>query len=138
MNPVIIKEYRLYREAELLDLYKSVGWSTYYDRPDMLRQAFSHSLCILGAYAGEKLVGLVRAVGDGATIVFLQDILVHPAYQRRRIGTRLIGELLDRYRHVRQLHLLTDDQPGTVGFYKAAGFTPVEDVHFRAFTRLRY
>lgn len=138
MNQIVIREYRTYREAEVLELYKSVGWSAYYDRPDTLRQAFSHSLCILGAYAGEKLVGLVRAVGDGATIVFLQDILVHPAYQRQGIGTQLIGELLDRYRHVRQLHLLTDDQPGTVGFYKAVGFTPVEDVRCRAFTRLRY
>lgn len=138
MNDIIIKEYRDYREAEVLGLYKSVGWSAYYDHPETLRQAFLGSLYILGAYAGEKLVGLVRTVGDGATIVFLQDILIHPAYQRQGIGTRLIGGLLERYQHVRQLHLLTDDRPGTVGFYKAVGFTPVEDVHCRAFTRLRY
>lgn len=138
MDPIIIKEYREYREAELLALYRSVGWSVYYDRPEMLRQAFLGSLCILGAYAGGELVGLARAVGDGASVVLLQDILVHPAYQRQGVGTRLMGALLARYRHVRQLHLLTDDQPGTVGFYKAVGLTPVEEIHCRAFTRARY
>jgi len=28
--------------------------------------------------------------------------------------------------------------PETVGFYKAVGFTPVEHIHAKAFTRLKY
>ena len=32
--------------------------------------------CRLGAFAGDRLVGVVRVVGDGATIVFVQDLIV--------------------------------------------------------------
>ena len=135
---VEVKEYTYYRETEILELYRSVGWSAYYCQPETLRRGFERSLFVLAAYADGKLAGLLRAVGDGETVVFLQDILVRPEYQRKGIGTRLIASLLERCKHIRQLHLLTDDLPETAGFYKAVGFTAVEDAHFRAFTRLRY
>lgn len=134
----IIREYDGFRQTDVLELYRSVGWSAYYDHPEVLKKAFDNSLCAFAAWDGECLAGLIRAVGDGASVVFVQDILVRPEYQRRGIGTRLIARLLERYEHVRQLHLLTDDRPDTVGFYKAVGFTPVENLHCRAFTRVRY
>lgn len=133
-----IKLYEGYNESEILSLYQSVGWSAYYSQPEVLRQAFSKSLCVIGAYVSEELVGLARLVGDGATVIFLQDILIKPAYQRQGIGTRLIAEVFRRYGHVRQIHLMTDDVPETVGFYQSVGFTSVEKLHFRAFTKLRY
>lgn len=138
MEEISVKEYTGYREQEVLALYNSVGWSAYTGRPDVLRKAFAQSLCAFGAYAQGRLVGLIRVVGDGQTIVFIQDILVEPPFQRRGIGRRLIAEVFKRYRHVRQIHLMTDDLPQTVGFYKAVGFSAVEEMHFRAFTRLRY
>ena len=135
--PVEVKAYTRYCEAEILALYRSVGWSAYYSQPERLWEAFERSLCVFGAWEDGALVGLIRVVGDGETVVFIQDILVNPAYQRRGIGTRLVAAVLERYRHVRQMHLMTDDLPETVGFYKAVGFTPVEKAHFRAFTRLK-
>lgn len=138
MEEIIIREYREYRQMEILDLYRSVGWSVYYNQPEVLAKAFRNSLCIFAAYEEGQLAGLIRAVGDGASVVFIQDVLVRPAYQRRGIGTRLMAALLDRYKNVRQIHLLTDDIPDTVAFYQAVGFTPVQQNHCIAFTRLRY
>lgn len=138
MGKIIIKEYETFRETEVLSLYKSVGWSAYCSQPQVLRRAFENSLCTLAAWEEDRLAGLIRCVGDGQTIVFIQDILVDPAFRRRGIGTMLIGTIRERYTHVRQMHLLTDDLPETVGFYKATGFTPAEKVRCRAFTRLRY
>ena len=40
----------------------------------MLRKAYKNSLYVLAAYADGKLVGILRAVGDGASVVFLQDL----------------------------------------------------------------
>lgn len=137
MEKYAIREYVGYGE-ELLALYESVGWSAYYHQSEVLKAAFAHSLCVFGAYDAGQLVGLVRTVGDGASVVFIQDILVRPEYQRRGIGRRLVAAVMQRFSHVRQIHLLTDDMPQTVGFYKAVGFTPVEELHCRAFSRLRY
>lgn len=138
MENIVISEYQSYDSRQVLSLYKSVGWSAYYREPQTLERAFASSLCVFAAWDGQRLVGLIRVVGDGQTIVFIQDLLVRPEYQRQGIGRQLIAAVLARYRHVRQLHLLTDDRPETVGFYEAVGFTQVEKAHCRAFTRLRY
>ena len=66
-----IREYRTYNEQEILPLYTSVGWTAYTDAPDTLRQGFEHSLLTLAAYENGQLVGLIRTVGDGYTIVFV-------------------------------------------------------------------
>lgn len=94
---------------EALPLYAAVGWTNYTDRPEMLRQAFEHSLLVLGAYEGNRLVGLLRAVGDGFSVVLIQDLLVLPDCQRRGIGTKLMRALMERYPNVYQLELFTDD-----------------------------
>ena len=118
---------------EVLALYKSVGWSMYTRDPARLERALTYSLRVLGAYEGKQLVGLIRAVGDGETILFIQDLLVLPEYQRRGIGKQLIEALLARFPEVRQRVLLTDDDPKTRSFYKAAGFVESQQVGVIAF-----
>ena len=112
-----IREYRTYDEQEMLSLYTSVGWTAYTDHPDALHQGLEHSLLTLAAYENGRLVGLIRTVGDGYTIVLVQDILVFPEYQRTGIGTALMRAVLDRFCHVRQIQLATDDTPKTIAFY---------------------
>ncbi|MCI1939784.1 MAG: GNAT family N-acetyltransferase [Lacticaseibacillus paracasei] len=118
---------------EVLALYKSVGWSMYTRDPARLERALTHSLMVLSAYEGKQLVGLIRAVGDGETILFIQDLLVLPEYQRRGIGKQLIEALLARFPEVRQRVLLTDDDPKTRSFYKAAGFVESQQMGVIAF-----
>ena len=77
---VILKEYAVYKEAELLGLYTSVGWTNYTDNPEMLRNAYINSLKIYGAYVDNKLIGIIRVVGDGYSVIFIQDLLVHPEF----------------------------------------------------------
>ncbi len=116
-----IKPYPKYNEEEILSLYRSVGWTAYTDQPERLRLGFEGSLSVLAAYEGERLLGIVRAVGDGQTVVLIQDILVFPQFQRRGVGSALLEAMLTRYRDVRQIELFTDDTPGTLAFYKSMG-----------------
>ena len=85
-----IKEYIDYNEQEVLSLYKSVGWANYIQNPEMLKAAYNHSLKIYGAYSGEELIGIIRVVGDGFSVVFIQDLLVFPEYQRQGIGEMMM------------------------------------------------
>ena len=88
--------------------------------------------------ASGSLVGLVRTVSDGETIVYVQDILVTPDDQREGIGGALLDAVLEHYADVRQLVLLTDDEPGQRAFYESRGLTEAHDMAphpTRAFVR---
>lgn len=113
---------------EVIDLYGAVGWSSYTGQPEALKRGLENSLLVLAAYDGERLCGLLRAVGDGQTVVLIQDILVSPAYQRRGVGTALMRAVLERFDHVRQIQLTTDNTPKTVAFYESLGFRPLSEL----------
>lgn len=131
-----IREYRTYNEAEIMRLYASVGWTAYTDHPKVLRKGFENSMLTLAAYESEQLLGLIRAVGDGFTIVFVQDILVFPKYQRKGIGSALLKAILDRYSHVRQIELATDNTPKTIAFYQSMGFREMSEIGCCGFMRV--
>ena len=130
-----IIEYRTYREEEILPLYASVGWTAYTDAPDVLHRGFERSLLTFAAYEGETLVGLARAVGDGETIVLMQDLLVFPQYQRRGIGTALMRAMMERFANVRQFQLLTDDTEKTLAFNRSLGLRELSAFGCRGFMR---
>ena len=132
-----ILPYTTYSEAEILPLYESAGWTNYTRDPAMLQKAYENSLLTLAAFDDGCLVGAVRVVGDGASVVFVQDLLVLPQYRRKGIGTALLHAVLERFEGVYQLHLLTDNTPETVAFYRAVGLVPVEDLGCRAFTKVQ-
>ena len=89
----------------------------------------------LAAYEDDQLLGIIRTVGDGHTIVFVQDILVFPEHQRKGVGSALLQAILDRYSHVRQIELATDNTPKTIAFYKSMGFREMSEIGCCGFMR---
>ena len=131
-----IREYRVYQEEEILRLYTSVGWSAYTRQPQVLHQGLENSLLTLAAYEDQTLLGIIRCVGDGYTIVLIQDILVFPEHQRKGIGTALVKAMLERYAHVRQIQLATDNTPKTVAFYRSLGFREMSEIGCCGFMKM--
>ena len=107
---------------DVLHLYQAVGWTNYTNQPQMLEQSLAHSLAIYVARDGEKIVGLVRLVGDGFSSVFVQDLIVLPSYQRQGIGSALMKEALGDYKDAYQVQLATEQTEKTVEFYRSLGF----------------
>ena len=107
---------------DVLHLYQAVGWTNYTNQPQMLAQALSHSLAIYLARDGEKIVGLVRLIGDGFSSVFVQDLIVLPSYQRQGIGSALMKKALADYKDAYQIQLATEESEKTLGFYRSLGF----------------
>ena len=135
---ITINEYKYYNAEEILNLYNSVGWCSYTSRPKMLEHAFEHSLKILGAHDDDKLVGIIRAVGDGFSVLFIQDILVLPEYQRKGIGTKLLKTMLAYYPDVYQTELATDNTEKTCSFYKSCGFLSYSEIGCEGFIKIKY
>ena len=133
---MVIKEYNTYNEPEILNLYDRVGWTAYTSRPDILRNGFENSLYTLAAYQEDRLIGIIRTVGDGHTIVFIQDLLVLPEYQRKGIGSALVRRVLERFGHVRQIELATDNAPETIAFYESVGFRKMSAIGCCGFVKI--
>lgn len=133
---VYIKEYKDFKYDEINNLYEQLGWRAYTENMDALEQGFKNSLKVLAAYEDEKLLGLIRAVGDGFTIVFIQDFLVLAEQQKKGIGTALIQAMLSLYPEVRQIELATDIIPKTIAFYKSQGFRELSEIGCCGFMRL--
>lgn len=134
----VLTDHELPNVTELLALYESVGWSAYTKDPDRLYAAVGRSLRVVCARVDGRLVALARVVGDGLTIVYVQDILVAPGHQREGIGRRLFHAVLEPFTDVRQQVLITDDEPRQRAFYEAMGFTEIRDLPdaaIRAFVR---
>ena len=119
---------------DVLPLYETVGWTNYTTKPEMLKAAFENSLHVLAAFTEEGiLVGVLRAVGDGASSLFIQDILVTPEDQHQGIGTKLLQQTLKKYKNVYQIQLTTDNSMKTISFYESNGFTSLTSLNCVSF-----
>lgn len=115
---------------EISELYKSVGWTYYTKDTARLEKAFEQSESLIKRNGEGKIIGVVRWITDCATIAFIQDILIHPRYQRQGIGKALLHEVLEKitsYGPV-QIELLTDDTEKTKKFYESVGFVQVKEM----------
>jgi len=122
--------------SSLLHLYNNANWTNYTSNPNSLEKAFRNSLYVCTARNEHSLLGLIRVVGDGHTIIYIQDILVHTDYQRNKIGTTLLRMVLERYNLVRQIVLLTDYKIETRKFYESMGFNSCDDGKLVSFIKI--
>lgn len=113
--------------SKLVDLYNSVGWTSYTNDSLVMAQLLPGALSYISAWDGDRLVGLIRTVGDGCSILYIQDLLVHPDYQRQGIGQALITQTLETAKNIRQIFLSTENTEKTVQFYRSVGFVTMEE-----------
>jgi GNAT superfamily N-acetyltransferase len=90
-NVAIIE--RLPTPEELQRLLRAVGWSSD-DRTERTEKSLAGAQCGVVAVAGAGVVGSGMVLGDGVTCAYLKDIVVHPDWQSRGIGTRIVEALL--------------------------------------------
>ena len=119
---ISVRKQDVVKLEDVLHLYQAVGWTNYTHQPEMLEQALSHSLAMYLAFDGEKIVGLIRLIGDGFSSVLVQDLIVLPIYQRQGIGSALMKEALEAYNDVYQVQLVTEQTERTLRFYRSMGF----------------
>lgn len=135
MDNITYKNINVFRKGDIKQLYEDAGWTNYTNDLSKLMKAIESSLMVISAWDDEKLIGLIRVVGDGLTIIYIQDILVLESYKRKGVGSKLLKDILDIYIDARQKVLLTDDGEETRGFYESSGFMSCDKGNVVAFAR---
>lgn len=105
-------------------LTNSVGWGE--REPHIVEEALKNTLYSLCVYDDENLVGFGRIIGDKTIFLYIQDIMVLPEYQGKRIGTGIMENLINqinKYKKVNSsIRTYLGASKGREGFYEKFGF----------------
>jgi GNAT superfamily N-acetyltransferase len=113
---------------ELVQLYRAVE-DPRYRFPELLKTAWGHSDQCVTARREGKLIGMARGITDRGTTFFVCDVLVQPEHQRKGIGRELMRRLVEPYRDIYQIVLITD--PDILPFYTKLGYLHWESACLR-------
>ncbi len=107
-------------EAEAVELYRANKWSSA-DKPEQLMAALANSHSLVTARVEKRLVGLGNAISDGHLVVYYPHMLVHPEFQQRGIGKKMMQAMQTKYSGFHQQMLVADGD--AIEFYRSIGFT---------------
>lgn len=135
MNKIIIKDDIKPSIDELINLYEDVKWIAYTNDVKRLKNAIDNSLKVWSVWDAVRLVGLARVVGDNYTIIYIQDILILEEYQNQGIGSKLLKLILEQYKSIRQVVLMTDNTEKTIRFYQKNGMVKTSEYNCITFMK---
>ena len=117
--------------AQILSLYRAAGWWQAAAAADIrqVRAIVRGSHCFLVATRTEEkeIVGMGRAISDGASDAYIQDVVVAPAHRGGGIASRIIECLVSRLRADGLEWIGLIAERNTQVFYRRLGFSPMAE-----------
>ncbi|HMG90109.1 MAG TPA: GNAT family N-acetyltransferase [Chryseolinea sp.] len=91
MTPRIFHQFPTAQEYN--ELRHLAEWPTYEE--ELVERAYSNTLfSVVARDESGLIIGMGRILGDNAIYLHVQDVIVHPAFQRQGIGKLIMDELL--------------------------------------------
>ena len=111
---------------EYLHLRESVGWAKL--SGGQAARGLENASYVVVARDGGEAVGMARALFDFGYTAYIHDVIVHPDYQRRGIGTELMKSVLrwlgENSRPDEYMQYVVVAAKGRERFYERLGFVP--------------
>ncbi|HPG31806.1 MAG TPA: GNAT family N-acetyltransferase [bacterium] len=110
--------------SEIREIYRETGWV----KPDEIfneksvEMIVKKSFCFACAFSGKKIIGIGRAISDGTSDAYIQDVAVLEPYRNQGIGKKILIEILEflKLKKIGWIGLIAE--PGSSGFYENIGF----------------
>ena len=121
-------EYRILTEfpGDMLEriagFYLAAHWISPGGDAGFLGAALAGSFRVVGAFEAGRLVGVARALSDGCSDAYIQDVVVDPACRGRGIGAGLVRFLTAELRRCGVDWIALVGEPGTEMFYRRMGW----------------
>lgn len=115
--------------ARLLELYRAEGWWQMDDDPrhlETVKNLVQNTFCFVIAKDGDEIIGIGRAISDGFSDAYIQDVTVDKAYRGHGIGKGIIRHLLSFLKEKKIQWIGLISEPGYDKFYKGLGFSEMK------------
>ena len=110
--------------SEFNMLTEAVGWGI--RKNDIVEEALNNTLYSLCVYDVDKLIGYGRIIGDKTVFLYIQDIMVIPEYQNKKIGTGIMNKLIEKINEYKKINpdirTYLGASKGKESFYEKFGF----------------
>ena len=116
---MIYKYNEIISAKALSDLRESVGWNRMeneYKNP--LLTSFYH----ITVYEKNELIGYIDCVSNGVTDAYIQDLIVHPNYQKKGVDTELMNQMITYLKEKRIYMISVVYEESLKPFYEKFGF----------------
>jgi ribosomal protein S18 acetylase RimI-like enzyme len=124
VNCMIIDTPTPEQSRQIAGLYRAQGWrqGPDDDSPQRIQALIKGSHCFVVAFEGEEIVGMGRAISDGISDAYIQDLTVRSNRRNQGIGSRILRTILERLHAdgLRWIGLIAE--PGSANLYSHAGF----------------
>ena len=119
---------RAWRTEDIVALYRAGGWWKDAYNPAEIPRLISGSFAFAVAedINNGHAVGMGRAISDGVSDAYIQDLVVLPAYRGRDLGAAMVSSLIERCREAGISWIALIAEPGSEAFYLPLGFARME------------
>ena len=106
---------------QIADLRESVGWNRMEESYGNLKMT---NLFHIACYENDLLIGYVCVVSNNVTDAYIQDLMVHPSYQNKGIGTSLMKQTISKIKEMKiyMISVIYGEEE-LRNFYEKFGFT---------------
>lgn len=114
---------------QIVDLYRAQGWWLACDeeREKLIPRLIAGSHCFVIATGCGRIVGMGRAISDGVSDAYIQDLTVRHDYRNRGIGKMILTVLLERLHDDGIAWIGLISEPGSKNLYLQAGFSEMSE-----------
>lgn len=107
--------------ASIAALRRWVGWG---GMETELKDPALRDYLRIACFDGETLVGFLAVVSNGVTDAYIQDVMVHPDYQGKGMGTELMSRAIGHLKanHIYMISVIYGEE-ALRPFYEKFGFT---------------
>ena len=104
------------------ELYLENRWIDENADPAFPGNAFANSFVVAGAFTSQgELAGVGRAISDGVSDAYIQDVMVKSTFRRRGVGKMIVCALRDELKKRRLDWIGVVGVPGSELFYAECG-----------------
>jgi len=111
---------------KLIELYQVAEYNEWWTERNVLA-CLDHAYLFITAWAGEKVVGTIAVNSDQVNFAFIDEVLVHPSFRGRGIGSTLVQQALEAIKPLQLDFVQLIPIPGKESFFERFRFKVIPD-----------